>query len=382
MTLETALLTLSIAGLLYHLYALLQASGFLDLAQIDAPEPSSWPTVSLVIPACNEAATIEAAMQSLLKLDYPALELIVVDDRSTDPTGAIVDAFAEAYPHIQAIHVEHLPQGWLGKLHALHLGTEAASGDFIVYADADVHFAPDTLKRVVAWAVDARLDMVSLMPLIQSEGLALSATLGAFGGHWFAGTRIKAVNAEGGDAYAGTGAFNMVRVERFEQTEGWPWLKMEIADDIGLAYLMHRHGARGRIAAAPGHLTLCWYETFGDLVRGLEKNTFPVIGRFSALRALTIALGLGLVALSPLALLITPSAPIGLGCLIGSGLASYLALPSTMRRGSYLLSPLANCLLSVILLRSTYKTLRQGGVRWRGTTYTTEELKANQRLLL
>ena len=382
MILETVLLTLSTAGALYHLYALIQAWGFLDLAHINAPGPDTWPKVTLVIPACNEDATIEAAMKSVLRLDYPALELIIVEDRSTDDTAAITDAFAQAHEHVEVIHVEDLPEGWLGKLHALHVGTEAATGDFIVYADADVHFATDTLKRVVAWAEDERIDMVSLMPLIKSEGLMLTATLGAFGGHWFAGTRVKAVNTEGGDAYAGTGAFNMVRRRVFEQTEGWPWLKMEIADDIGLAYLMHRHGARGRIAAAPEHLSLYWYETFGDLVRGLEKNTFAVIGRFSALRALTIALGLALVALSPLALLMTSWAPLGIGCLIASALCAYLALPPSMRRGGYLLSPLANVLLSAILIRSTYKTVRRGGVDWRGTTYDTKALKANQRLLI
>ena len=154
MILETALLTLSTAGALYHLYALIQAWGFLDFAHINAPGPDTWPKVTLVIPACNEEATIEAAMKSVLRLDYPALELIIVEDRSTDDTAAITDAFAQAHEHVEVIHVEDLPEGWLGKLHALHVGTEAATGDFIVYADADVHFATDTLKRVVAWAED------------------------------------------------------------------------------------------------------------------------------------------------------------------------------------------------------------------------------------
>lgn len=89
-------------------------------------EPARWPSPSVVIPACNEGATIEDALRSRLAQGYPELEVIVVEDRSTDATVSIVDRIAAEDPRLRALHIEELPRGWLGKLHALHRGAEAA----------------------------------------------------------------------------------------------------------------------------------------------------------------------------------------------------------------------------------------------------------------
>ncbi len=376
------LLVVSAIGLVMNVYVFYQMRGLLDLGTIDADDPSEWPTVSLVIPACNEEATIGPALQSILAMDYPALQILMIDDRSTDRTAAIVDALAAEHANLEVIHVETLPEGWLGKLHAMHVGAQAATGDFVVYADADVHFMPDALRRAVAWAERDDIDMLALFPRVDGKGLALIATIGAFAGLWISGVKTRQVNSDTRDAYAGIGAFNMVRRRVFETTEGWEWLRLEIADDIGLAYLMHRHGARGRMAAAPEHLSVCWYETFGDLVRGLEKNIFAAVARFSLVRALVVATAMVVVPLSPVALLFTSHAWFGGACLLAGMACPYLACYPSMRRQGYCLSLFAPVLVAGILLRSTYKTVRRGSVDWRGTTYAIPELKANQRLLL
>src|SRR5262245_54122822 len=98
------------------------------LAHVNPPEPEAWPRVSVIIPACNEADTLEAAMRSRLAEDYPNVEFILVDDRSTDETGAIVDRLAAADARIHAIHIGDLPDGWLGKVHALNTATQQATG--------------------------------------------------------------------------------------------------------------------------------------------------------------------------------------------------------------------------------------------------------------
>ena len=113
-----------------------------QLGQLYSPDPPSWPALSVVVPARDEARTIEPALASLLAQDYPGLEVVLVDDRSTDGTSAIIDRLAASNPQIAAVHVRELPAGWLGKVHALQRGFERARGDFVLFTDADIHFAP------------------------------------------------------------------------------------------------------------------------------------------------------------------------------------------------------------------------------------------------
>src|SRR6185503_6720653 len=110
------------------------------LARQRSPDPPRWPKLSIIIPACNEAASIEAAVTSRLAQDYPDFEVCVIDDRSTDGTGAIVDRLAEGDPRVRAVHITELPEGWLGKVHALHRGVSIATGEWLLLSDADVHF--------------------------------------------------------------------------------------------------------------------------------------------------------------------------------------------------------------------------------------------------
>src|SRR6185295_13223770 len=121
------------------------------LEDVDPPQPLRWPKLTLVIPARSEAAELEGALETRLREDYPDLQLVVVDDRSTDETGAILDRIAARDGRVVPVHVTELPRGWLGKLHAMHQGVQRASGEWILFTDADVHFQPGTLRRAVAY---------------------------------------------------------------------------------------------------------------------------------------------------------------------------------------------------------------------------------------
>ncbi|HEY8715898.1 MAG TPA: glycosyltransferase, partial [Candidatus Acidoferrum sp.] len=110
------------------------------------------PRVSLIFAARDEEEKLPAALETLGRIDYPELEIIGVNDRSEDATGKILDEFAATHPRFRAIHVAELPDGWLGKPHALQKGYEAASGDWLLFTDADVRFRPDALRRAMAVA--------------------------------------------------------------------------------------------------------------------------------------------------------------------------------------------------------------------------------------
>jgi glycosyltransferase involved in cell wall biosynthesis len=101
--------------------------------------------------ARDEAATLETTVRGLLAQDYPGLEVVVVDDRSSDGTGAIADRLAAADPRVTAVHVRELAAGWLGKVHALARGLEQARGALVLFTDADITFAPGALARAVGW---------------------------------------------------------------------------------------------------------------------------------------------------------------------------------------------------------------------------------------
>ncbi|MCI5159154.1 MAG: glycosyltransferase family 2 protein, partial [Candidatus Electrothrix sp. AUS1_2] len=133
------------------------------LEKIPPLEGDKPPSVSVIIPACNEEQELETALTSVLSLDYPNLEIIVLDDRSTDATPQILDRMASQHPRLRVIHITELPAGWLGKNHALHLGAARATGEYLLFTDADVHYTPDTLRRAVARMETRTLDHLSLI---------------------------------------------------------------------------------------------------------------------------------------------------------------------------------------------------------------------------
>ncbi len=140
------------------------------LSKLRTTPPAKWPRVSLIMPARNEERTLEAALRSKLEETYPDLELILVNDRSTDATGSIADTLARVEPRIQVVHVGLLPEGWLGKVHAMQRGYERASGEWVLFSDADIHLAPGVLEQVLAYAEQERCDHVCVLPEVTLLG--------------------------------------------------------------------------------------------------------------------------------------------------------------------------------------------------------------------
>jgi glycosyltransferase involved in cell wall biosynthesis len=239
-----------------------------------APTPDVWPRLSVVIPACNEADNLQSAVATLSQQDYSDLEIILVDDRSTDGTGEIIDRLAHQDPRIRAVHVETLPEGWLGKVHALHRGVEQASGDWLLFTDADVHFASGTLRRAVALVLHQRVDHLALIPQTIQKSFWLEVAVGTFGLLFFITTRAASVNRPGSKTFVGIGAFNLVNAARFHRTDGFEWLRLEPGDDVGLGLMIKQAGGTTRLAFAYDDLSLQWYLSVAAMFKGLEKNLF------------------------------------------------------------------------------------------------------------
>jgi hypothetical protein len=358
------------------------------LGRPDCPPPATWPAVSVVVAARDEAATIESAARSLLRQDYPNLEIVIVDDRSTDVTGDIVDRLAHADARVTAIHVQHVPDGWLGKLNALQRGLEASRGALVLFTDADVHLAPGALKSAVAFMQARRLDHLAAIPRFETVGGIVDVAVAD-------GVRALLtivlppwrVNEPGSRAFFGVGAFNLVAREAFSRTEGFAYLRMETGDDVGVGMLLRRSGAKCGVASAFDFASVAWHHSLADVRRGSEK-VYATLGNCSVVRMLLLAAASAAIDAAPLvgaiAVAFGDHPPLRI---VGGTVALAFGVGTVMfarfMRGFLvpgLLTPLLVPVSAYLLLRATWVGWRNDGIAWRGTRYPAADLRAGRRV--
>jgi glycosyltransferase involved in cell wall biosynthesis len=362
--LSIALVSLCIAwcaGFLYLAWAFIRLPRF---EREEVPTPGHWPRLSVIIPACNEAARLESAVKTLVAQDYSELEIILVDDRSSDRTGAIIDRFAKSDARIHALHIDRLPDGWLGKVHALHCGVGKASGEWLLFTDSDVHFAPATLRRALAYVLQFQADHLALIPRTIQKGIWLDVAVQTFGLLFLLAIRAAGVNQLGSKSYVGIGAFNLVKADTFRRTPGFEWLRLEPGDDVGLGMMVKQTGGVSRLALAHKHLTVEWYPAVRAMFRGLEKNLFGPGANYRWWLMLMQVGGLCALAVAPWATL-----------MFGVALDSMLLLLA----GATAIA--AHALFSLCCVENQPKdTLSLLLFEWRGTRYPLMQLRQGQRV--
>jgi hypothetical protein len=351
------------------------------------PNPESWPALSVIVPACNEGDTLEAAANTLLEQDYPNLELILIDDRSDDDTGRVVDRIAARDDRVRPLHIKQLPHRWLGKVHALDRGVSAASGEWLLMTDADVHYTrPDSLRRFIAYAEKERVDHLAAAPEMWPCGLLVDTAISSFLRAGLAAGQIWKVSDPDSQVFAGVGAFNLVRKSAFDTTEGFEWLRLEVVDDLGLGMMIKQSGGRSHVVNGTGLLGLDWYRSFEEMALGAEKAFASVAGcsfwRMLGIVAVSTALELSpWVALAPWPIKGVRLAGLAMVLLwIISVVLSHRWARRPLIPG--FLSPLIVPLGDWILIRTAWLGLRRGGVLWRGTLYPSEMLREGDRVKL
>jgi hypothetical protein len=324
-----------------------------------------------------------------LAQDYPRLQIVLINDRSTDATGDIVDRLAASDARITAVHIRSLPSGWLGKVHALHEGVRHASGEWYLFTDADVYYQPGALRRAVCYAKRHHLDHLACFPeMLTLSAFWLDVTIRSFFLLLCSNARIAEVNLENSRWPIGIGAFNLVTAEAFERTPGFEWLRMEPGDDIGLGLMLKQAGARTHLVNGDGDIRVHWYESLGAMTRGLEKNSFGPAADYSYLRQLFMVLSLwGLATVPSISVIsglyLDNALLLGAGCIaLLATLVTALSMPrkSVVEIFAWLLMPCGALLVSLIMLRSAWKCFRNGGIDWRGTHYPIAELRRGQRV--
>ena len=365
------------------------AIGMPSVADISTPEwdrnplAARTPLVSIIVPARNEEQDIEFSLTSMLGLDYDNYEVIVVNDRSTDRTGAIMERVASSSlggvnRRLRVIHHCELPPGWLGKTHAMWTAANEATGDWLLFTDADVLFKPDSVRRAVACAEAERADHLVLFPqmIMKRPGefmmIAFFQTMFVFGHRpW------KVADPKSKD-HMGVGAFNLIRRSVYEAVGTYAALRMEVLDDMKLGKVVKNAGFAQRNVFGGDLISLRWARGAKGVVDNLTKNFFAVLS-FQWWRTIVSAFGLAFLNLGPFVGLALAHGWERLPYAIAlfSMFSIYVGMSWRSRVPAYyfLLHPVSTALFIYTLLLSMFHALWNDGIIWRGTRYPLEELR-------
>jgi cellulose synthase/poly-beta-1,6-N-acetylglucosamine synthase-like glycosyltransferase len=345
------------------------------------------PRLSVVVPARDEASAIGRAVGSLLAQDYPALEVIVVDDRSSDATGAVLGELAAKDPRLQALRVDELPAGWLGKNHALWRGADRATGEWLLFTDADVVFARGALRQAVGYAMAEKLDHLTLAPRLVARGLLLRAFVAFFGYAFIALWGAYLANDPKSKRGVGIGAFNLVRTSAYERIGTMRALSLRPDDDIRLGRRLRGFGFRQRVLNGNELMSVEWYPSLGAAISGLEKSMYSsmeyrVVDAALVLLYLTATMVWPFVGILLLGGIDRVLLGIVVACLVAGLLETYRQSIGPLRPPVFLtalLLPFSALCFGYAILRSAYLAETRG-VRWRGTTYPLSLLRAQSGL--
>jgi cellulose synthase/poly-beta-1,6-N-acetylglucosamine synthase-like glycosyltransferase len=372
------------------------ALGMPSVADVSRPEwdrnpvsPAGNPRVSIIVPARNEEETIEQALNTMLALDYDNYEVIAVNDRSTDRTGEIMERVSNnshvsqktremGHPEFRVVHHSELPAGWLGKTHAMWTAANQATGDWLLFTDADVLFRPDSLRRALAYAEAVPADHVVLFPRMIMKRPGEYMMIAFFHTLFMFGHRPWKVADPRTDDHMGVGAFNLVRRSVYNAVGTYEALRMEVIDDMKLGKLVKKAGCAQRNVFGGDLISIRWAKGAMGVVNNLTKNFFAVLS-FQWWRTVISAFGLAFLNFGPFLGVflahgwarVPYAVALGSIFLIYIGMSRWIAVPSYY----FLLHPLSTALFIYTLLRSMILTLWNDGIEWRGTKYPLEELR-------
>ena len=332
------------------------------------------PRLSVLVPARNEELRLRPCISTLSDSDFPILEILILDDHSTDGTAALVQQRAKGDPRIRLISGQPLPEGWVGKPWACHQLAQQAKGDYLLFVDADTRFSDITLSQAVHLAHEQQSDLLALWPYLESlswsERLVIPFVhlfILFYLPHWAKGS-LRCFGAANGQ-------FVLFRRTAYEKIKGHESVRNHMVEDIAIARNMRAAGFKvlNLDGTNPGHsiaLVRCrMYTRFSEVWEGFTKNLYPSFdGNFFAFFFFQSVQAV--VFLSPFLLLFTPFR----GPLVWTEIAIIVALRLSLAhrfRQSYigaLLHPFGQLLVLAIAMNSWLQSLR-GRLPWKGRLY-------------
>ncbi len=344
------------------------------------PDP---PLVSAIVPAKDEEANIEGCLQSICGLAYPRLEIVVVNDRSTDRTEEIARGLAANDSRMHVVAIDQLPPGWTGKTHALDRGAASARGQWLLFLDADTIHAPDSLAIMMEFARSQRAALVSLLPELRCETfweqvvqpLAAITLMQSF--------PLHTVNRDDSPLAFANGQYILIERSAYDAVEGHRAVRANFLEDIALAKRVKAAGLPIRVALVQKLVTCRMYASLDQLKKGWSRIFYAAqdgrpVGLVSKLLDPIVFCQSGHLALFvAVALAALGWGGVFTGWLLFLSVLHHLLMLAVFRR-VYSVSgsrpvfaawfPVANLVIDLILLRAIRMSL-SGKVSWRGTEY-------------
>lgn len=339
---------------------------------------STRPTVSVIVPARNEEACLGACLQSLLAQNNNnvTFEIIVVDDHSTDHTRHIALSFAS--PQLRVIEASPLPAGWTGKNNAVTAGSRTASGQWLLFTDADTIHLPGSLARSLAEANREAAALLSYSPQQIVKTIWEKAAMPVIFAELAANFRPSQVSDPNSPAAAANGQYILITREAYDAVGGHTAIAANLLEDVALAHAVKRSGRKIFFRYGGDAVRTRMYRSFAQLREGWTKNLallFPSPARLAALRALEFVLIVASVAITLASALRGHRQPAAVAAMLG--LILYTLFLTRIRRAHFdwdanILSLLGLPLFAYLLLRSK-STHAKASVPWKGRKYSDEE---------
>jgi len=352
-------------------------AGFKKIKQVSKlPLIKNEPSVAIIVAVRNEEEDVEKALESVCNINYTNYRIIVINDRSTDRTGDILKEFPRRYPKVSVTTITDLPDEWLGKNNALYKGYKNSDEEWLLFIDADIVFHPDAISKAMGYAVDQKLDHLTILPEAISRSVVLNSVLATF--CIMLMTHMKPWDARNpkSKAFAAIGAFNLVRRDAYEKMGTHARIKLRPDDDLQLGMLIKATGLRQDVLAGNKYICLEWYKNLQQFGNGLLKNSFAVAD-YQLIKALGNVLSMLLMVALPLPLLLifgTPAIRL-MECAAFFSQVIYMSVVLPNKWWYAFMIPFAGFFIAYHTLRSAVLTLRQGGIYWRDSFYPLALLK-------